>query len=153
MRAVVVRPTVTPVLVRTPRVNDSVVRRPFANSAEPLIAFGAFGPVKRYVNGGVPPSGHPDPRPASQPVPSAAVRLIPRCSGPMPSRRNTVVAGPPAAVAGAQSAGPASAGRPRAQLRAPMEATLARRLLLQPRDELLEAQLLEALADRVELAG
>jgi hypothetical protein len=47
MRAVVVRPTVTPVLVRTPRVNDSVVSRPPANSAEPLIASGAFAPVKR----------------------------------------------------------------------------------------------------------
>ena len=47
MRAVVVRPTVTPVLVRTPRVNDSVVRRSFSNSAEPLIVRGAFGPVNR----------------------------------------------------------------------------------------------------------
>src|SRR5215213_11210900 len=71
----------------------------------------------------------------------------------MPSRRNTVVAGPPAAVAGAQSAAPTSAARPRAWLRRLMKATLARRLLLQAGDELLEAQLLEALADRLELGG
>ena len=47
MRAVVVRRTVTPVLVRTPRVNDIVLSRSLSNSAEPLIARGAFGPVKR----------------------------------------------------------------------------------------------------------
>ena len=47
MRAAVVRPTVTPVLVRTPPVNDSVLSRSSKNSAEPLIARGAFAPVKR----------------------------------------------------------------------------------------------------------
>jgi hypothetical protein len=46
MRAVVVRPTVTPVLVRTPRVNDSAVNRPSANSAEPFVASGASAPLK-----------------------------------------------------------------------------------------------------------
>ena len=47
MRAAVVRATLTRVLVRTPRVNDSVLRRPPSNSAEPLIARGAFGPANR----------------------------------------------------------------------------------------------------------
>ena len=67
----------------------------------------------------------------------------------MPSCRNTVVDGPPAAIAGTQSIAPATAGA-REPIQAPHgEATL----LLEPRHELVEAQLLEALADRVELGG